>query len=193
MREDPYEVLGVASTADRDAIKAAFRKLAKRYHPDAAGPVLDTSAFHRIRSAYEMLADPERRRAVDRARAGAPVAGKRVRLKHGEVQDVFDDIVDFLRDTVNVSHPSERTFTLKLDTETARRGGKVAIDLPLVSTCAACNGTGGWRRDCERCRGVGYFSETREVTVNVPAGVRTGDTIAVPVAGAAFTARAKIA
>lgn len=192
MPDDPYRILGVPATADADTIKRAFRALAKKYHPDAAGPVLDSGAFHRIRTAYELLKDHRTRQQLDTARRAAPAQGRRVRLKHGEVQDVFDDIVDFLRDTLNVSHPSERTFYLKLDAATARTGGKVAIDLPLVSTCPACKGTGGWRKECERCHGVGYFSETREVIVEVPPNTRDSDRLPVLIADALFTASVKL-
>jgi curved DNA-binding protein CbpA len=60
-----YVVLGIAEDADGDAIRSAFRALARRYHPDA-GARSSTAEFQRAREAYETLVDPERRRLHDR-------------------------------------------------------------------------------------------------------------------------------
>ena len=60
-----YVVLGVAEDADGDAIRSAFRTLARRYHPDA-GAGSSTIEFQRALEAYETLSEPERRRHYDR-------------------------------------------------------------------------------------------------------------------------------
>src|SRR5687767_10032188 len=60
-----YVVLGIAEDADSDAIRSAFRTLARRYHPDA-GAGSSTAEFRRALEAYETLSDPERRRVYDR-------------------------------------------------------------------------------------------------------------------------------
>src|SRR2546429_465151 len=60
-----YVVLGIAEDADGDAIRSAFRTLARRYHPDA-GAGCSSAEFQRAREAYETLGDPERRRLYDR-------------------------------------------------------------------------------------------------------------------------------
>lgn len=70
---DYYRVLGVKKNADADAIKKAFRDLAKKYHPDATGG--DKKAEERfiaINEAYETLGDPEKRRVYDAAQANPP-------------------------------------------------------------------------------------------------------------------------
>jgi len=61
---DPYELLDVDRTADTRAVKRAYRRLAKRYHPDAARD--DGRAFVALRRAYETLIDPDRRMDWDR-------------------------------------------------------------------------------------------------------------------------------
>jgi curved DNA-binding protein len=61
-----YHVLGVAPTADDAAIKAAFRRLALRHHPDIARDKRATRRFLGIREAFEVLSDPEKRRQYDR-------------------------------------------------------------------------------------------------------------------------------
>jgi curved DNA-binding protein CbpA len=59
-----YVVLGIAEDADSDAIRGAFRTLARRYHPDA-GAGSSAAEFRRALEAYETLSDPERRRLYD--------------------------------------------------------------------------------------------------------------------------------
>jgi len=59
-----YVVLGIAEDADSDAIRRAFRVLARRYHPDA-GAGSSTAEFRRVLEAYETLSDPDRRRLYD--------------------------------------------------------------------------------------------------------------------------------
>jgi curved DNA-binding protein CbpA len=68
---DPYQVLGVARGATKAQIKAAHRALAKRYHPDAASG--DSQRFRDVHEAYQLLADPLRRREWDARHAPGPV------------------------------------------------------------------------------------------------------------------------
>ena len=59
-----YEILGVSSTAPQDEVRAKYRKLIQRIHPDLDGPA---ALFRQVQEAYEVLSDPERRAAYDRA------------------------------------------------------------------------------------------------------------------------------
>ena len=65
--KDYYRVLKVGPTADDATIKAAFRRLALRYHPDVARSKRAARWFPNIQEAYAVLADPEKRREYDRA------------------------------------------------------------------------------------------------------------------------------
>jgi DnaJ-class molecular chaperone len=71
---DPYEVLQVASNADDAVVRAAYRALAQRYHPDIAGPGGE-SRMRDLNAAWEVLGDLEQRAAYDLARV-APGTGR---------------------------------------------------------------------------------------------------------------------
>jgi DnaJ-class molecular chaperone len=69
---DPYEVLGVSRLATAEEIKSAFRKLAKRYHPDLnPGDKSIESKFKEVNSAYDLLSDPEKKSRFDRGEIDA--------------------------------------------------------------------------------------------------------------------------
>lgn len=70
---DYYAVLGVPTDADADAIRLAYRRLARRYHPDVAGTG-SVSQMQALNSAYRVLSDPQRRRAYDAGRGIVPAA-----------------------------------------------------------------------------------------------------------------------
>ena len=68
---DPYQVLGVPKTASAAEIKSAFRKLAKKYHPDQSRELKAKERFAEVGSAYEILGDEKKRRAYDRGEIDA--------------------------------------------------------------------------------------------------------------------------
>ena len=68
---DPYEVLGLAKTASAGEIKSAYRKLAKKYHPDQSKEPRAKDRFAEIGSAYEILGDAKKRGAYDRGEIDA--------------------------------------------------------------------------------------------------------------------------
>jgi curved DNA-binding protein CbpA len=71
---DPYEVLQVASSADDTVLRAAYRALAHRYHPDVAGPDGELR-MRELNAAWEIVRDPERRAAYDRSRMASGTRG----------------------------------------------------------------------------------------------------------------------
>ncbi len=66
---DPYKILQVDPEAEHEVIEAAYRRLARKYHPDVAPGTESQERMVRINQAWEMLKDPTRRAGVDRARA----------------------------------------------------------------------------------------------------------------------------
>jgi DnaJ-class molecular chaperone len=71
MMRDPYEVLGLAKTASAAEIKSAYRKLAKKYHPDQSKEPRAKDRFAEIGSAYEIVGDEKKRGAYDRGEIDA--------------------------------------------------------------------------------------------------------------------------
>ena len=72
--DDPYRTLGILRGADPDEIKAAHRRLAKRFHPD--GSMGDEQRFLAVQEAYQLLSDPLRRREWDRQHAPGPLSAR---------------------------------------------------------------------------------------------------------------------
>ena len=65
-KRDLYEVLGISKTADEKTIKKAYRKLAKKYHPDMnPGDKTAEQKFKEATDAYNILSDPEKRKLYD--------------------------------------------------------------------------------------------------------------------------------
>src|ERR1043165_2341642 len=78
-----YCILGISRDADEESIRAAYRVLARRYHPDV-GSGSSSEKFRAITEAYEILSDPERRRSYDRSLDNPLPAG--VRVEHVTVE-----------------------------------------------------------------------------------------------------------
>lgn len=70
IKKDYYEVLGINKNADDKAIKKAYRKLAKKYHPDInPGDANAEAKFKEVTEAYEILSNPEKRKLYDQFRS----------------------------------------------------------------------------------------------------------------------------
>jgi molecular chaperone DnaJ len=70
LEKDYYKTLGVPKDADADAVKKAYRKLARQFHPDAnRGDTAAEERFKEISEAYDVLSDPKRRAEYDEARS----------------------------------------------------------------------------------------------------------------------------
>lgn len=111
IRKDFYETLGVARDASGEDLKKAYRKLVRQYHPDRnPGDRTAEEKIREINAAYEVVGDPEKRRAYDRLRFGDEVRDETpdpgVILEHME-QKLFDEgrkeiFAQFIRDTKRI-------------------------------------------------------------------------------------------
>ena len=172
---DYYDVLGVAPDAGADEIKRAYRQLARRYHPDISGDDR-AAAFLELASAYEVLADPPRRRSYDAALR--PAAGTGDWLSNEIAIDFpsVSSVLDGMRQSFfgEMSH-ARMAAEIELTPEEAFWGAQVPFLVPLRGTCADCGGRGEkWEEACGACDGTGEVLVEHPLRLRIPAGVRPG-------------------
>ena len=178
--KDFYQLLGVTEKATPEEIKKAYRRLAKKYHPDANPNNAQASEmFKQISEAHGVLSDSEKRKKYDMmrrlgafdpmARRSAPQgAGGR---GGGETFDFGDfgsmglgDIFSSIFGRGRKDEPKGDTVeaTLEIPFRTAALGGKVPISLSMNDTCATCSGNGAapgaTLSQCPECNGRGTIS-----------------------------------
>ena len=176
--QDPYKALGVDRKASDDEIKKAYRKLARRYHPDRNPN--DSSAeerFKEIQEAYSILSDPEKRRRYDQG-GGVFGPGFGGGFDPSSVRGGFGGLGDFLSDLFSGGAPGagagagtaqrpERGRDLEADVhisfDQAMEGAQVPVTVPVSAPCTTCRGTGARPGTtpsvCPRCNGRGIESQ----------------------------------
>ncbi len=173
MTSDPFEQLGIDRNASAEEIKAAFRRMAKKYHPDITGD--SGEKFKRILLAYERLAGFQN--GIDVAEKAEWVVHLNIPRQRGQVQDVFDDLRDGVLTFFNLDAPEFLNLYLELNPDEARRGGPVKLIVPLVRKCRRCYGFGqiAFYR-CPECGGTGEVDYKRAARITIPANVASGMT-----------------
>jgi molecular chaperone DnaJ len=178
---DFYILLGIGRDATLIDIKRAFKRLARKYHPDInPGDRLAAAQFRQIAEAYETLSDPDRRRRYDTVGSNVPSA---------DAAPFGFDGFDF---SVSVSGSSAPTFgdlfadvfrqrdrqssngaprrgvdlhqSIALSFEEAMRGGQRSMTVTRQDRCRACGGSGrqeAAERRCVQCQGAGILRSAR--------------------------------
>jgi molecular chaperone DnaJ len=176
-RNDYYTLLGVPPTASKAAIRRAFQKLARKYHPDLnPGDNVAAVRYRRIYEAFEVLTDADRRERYD-ANGGSPVdespeeplrfgfEGFDFSLEGEKKTDIFPEL--FRRTPPRQSQVSERGedihHRLALSFEEALEGLRASFRISRALTCPTCQGFGeipsGDRKPCSACGGEGRTIE----------------------------------
>lgn len=173
MARDYYAILGVSRDADKEEIKRAYRRLARKYHPDVNKEDGAEERFKEINQAYEVLSEPETRARYDRfGEAGvssAAGAGYQDFSDFGGFADIFESFFSGFSGGAPGGQPGRRRggpmrgddlrLDLKLDFREAVFGGEKEIRISHLETCVNCSGSGakpGTRpRTCPTCTGSG--------------------------------------
>jgi DnaJ-class molecular chaperone len=196
-------VLGVPRTESLHGIRAAYRDLAKRLHPDVAGAQA-TRAFQEITHAYDVLSDPERRRAYNHELSRAPEPDTPAQIRRAPisrtpvgvlgnpdgVRPSFDEAYDrFRRNFSGIGVPkSERleglNFEVLLTAGEKARGCVVPVGIPVFETCPTCAGTGrDWVFSCLSCQEQGMIEREEIVHIRVPPETPSGAIFEIPLRG----------
>ncbi|MFT4519329.1 MAG: curved DNA-binding protein [Halioglobus sp.] len=174
--KDYYSVLGVAENADKKSIKTAYRKLARKYHPDVSEHINAEDKFKEAVEAYEVLKDSEKRAEYDALRehkangnSFTPPPGWNSGSSHdGECGSSEGDFSDFFRAAFGGGH-SEFYTQQEGREQFQHRGRDVQIDMPIF-----LEDTLG-----ETHKPLAYHlnGENRNLNVTIPAGVADGELI----------------
>jgi len=184
-KKDYYEVLGVSKNATDSEIKSAFRKLAKKYHPDVSKEENAAELFKECQEAYAVLSDPNKRQQYDQFghaafQGGAGGAGGYSNFDFGDMSDIFEDLFGGLggfggfsgfsssgsrRSSNGPRKGNDVLYRMTIDFEDAAYGTKKELNLDVIDTCPDCDGKGGHNPStCSTCRGSGTItSEQRTI------------------------------
>ncbi|TRM12751.1 molecular chaperone DnaJ [Lentibacillus cibarius] len=170
-KRDYYEVLGVDKNASKDEIKKAYRKLARKYHPDVSEEENASEKFKEAKEAYEVLSDEQKRAQYDQfGHAGAQGQGFG---GFGGAQDFgdfggFGDIFDMFfgggrrRDPNAPQQGADLQYTMTLEFEEAIFGKETDINIPKEEECDTCHGSGAKpgtkTKTCSHCNGSGQLN-----------------------------------
>jgi DnaJ-class molecular chaperone len=188
-----YMILGVSRTETPAGIRAAYRDLARKLHPDVAGDHA-TTAFQELTEAYDVLSDPGRRREYNartdpttRVAARAPSS---ILARPEDLRPSFEAMYErFLRNFTGVGVPkSERleglNVEVQLTPDEAITGCSVPVGVPTFSRCPRCGGTGiEWSYPCALCMQSGMIEHEQVVHVPIPPLARSGAIYEVALGG----------
>jgi DnaJ-class molecular chaperone len=205
--KDYYAVLGVPKNAPEKDIKSAYRKLARKWHPDAnlKNPKEAEEKFKEISEAYEVLGDPEKRKKYDvlgpnwqqaaqqaeqQRRYRTNVNGEEFEFDLGGAgaPSGFSDFFDMFFSGIGRQQTAQRRSyarrgqdletTIELTLPDVYKGGTKAVSLQIEDVCPRCHGTGTVNgRLCPQCHGTGRILVNKRFEVMIPKGIGEGQRI----------------
>src|SRR3974377_161761 len=170
-----YETLEHDGDADENKLKAAFRKLAMKWHPDRnPGDKASELRFKEINEAYEVLKDGEKRAAYDRYGHAAFEQGGMGGAGPGfgagfasSFSDIFEDLFGMAgqRARGGRERGADLRYNMEITLEEAFQGKTAQIEIPVSVTCESCSGTGATTgtkpKTCSMCGGAGRVRQAQ--------------------------------
>ncbi len=207
-KQDYYQILGVGKSASEKDLKQAFRKLARKYHPDVnPGNAKAEASFKQINEAYEVLSDKDKRQKYDTygdqwqhadqfrqaGARGGPFGGFNFRQGGGGQDFNFEsaDLGDIFGSLGGIfgggrqRQPRPRRgqdfdYRAQVTLEEAYHGGQRTISLNTRDVCPTCHGSGRLQNQaCAICGGSGSAPVSKRIEVKIPAGVDNGSRVRV--------------
>jgi len=210
---DYYKTLGIPRSADASDIKKAYRKLARKYHPDV-NPGNDEAEkkFKELQEAYAVLSDSKKKQQFDTYGTvdGDPTAGfdpfRRARARTStqgyegfrvdfDGMGGFQDLGDIFGQFFGGARPgrarqaprrgADQELAVEVSFTDAVQGTTISLPVQRQLQCPTCGGTGtSDRGSCPTCHGAGVVISTERMRVKVPEGVADGNRIRVAGKGA---------
>ena len=204
--KDYYNILGVNRNASEREIKQAYRRLARKYHPDVnPGDKSAEARFKQINEAYEVLSDKEKRQKYDQfgeqwqyadqfAEAGwrqtpfwdfGQGGGTRAHFAEGDLGSIFNDLLRGFgtgtsRRQARPRRGQDIDYPVEVTLEEAYHGVTHTLSLGVEEPCFACQGTGRIQNlPCSVCRGSGVVSRVKRIEVKIPPGVKDGSRVRI--------------
>ncbi|MCF7846660.1 MAG: DnaJ domain-containing protein [Candidatus Gracilibacteria bacterium] len=177
MTENLYDILGVSKSASKEEIKKAYRAAAKKHHPDKGG---DAETFKKIREAYSVLSDEDKRAQYDQfGSAEGPRGGMNGFSGFGggggfsasgagfdfdNVEDIFSSFfgggTQFRSARKTSNRGGDLEVEVELDFGEALRGTEKTFTSKHLVSCEKCDGKGGKdAKKCSVCQGTGQVSQ----------------------------------
>jgi molecular chaperone DnaJ len=172
-KRDYYDVLGIPRDASKDAIRTAYRKLARQHHPDVNKDPESEANFKEINEAYQILNDEEKRSIYDRyGHAGlgqANGSGFEGFSGFGGLGDIFEDFFGFGTRGGAQAGPrrgADLRYDLQISFEEAVFGCKREVQLNRMEACPTCKGSGAepgtTPSRCPECHGSGQTRRAQQ-------------------------------
>ncbi|MGZ3495597.1 MAG: DnaJ domain-containing protein [Thermodesulfobacteriota bacterium] len=200
-KKDLYRILGVNQKADSAKIKKAYRRAAKKYHPDISPK--GEEKFREVQQAYETLSDPEKKavydlelskRSVPRPRSynyAQPLRTGSLRTGPSSLLDeieqffsMFEDFWDWRPEFFGEweeEHTDPPSLEIILTPSEARNGCEVPLEIRFLADCSRCLGS-GFKEGfiCGLCWGRGKERIQKKIRIIIPSGVKNGMQIRIP-------------
>ena len=177
-KRDYYETLELTKGASADQIKANYRRLAKKYHPDFNKEPGAEEKFKEVQEAYDVLSDDQKRAAYDQygfaafdqngnqqgAGGFGGFGGFNGSFQDVDLGDIFSSFfgggTSRRRQSNGPQRGNDRLLNVKINFMDAIKGKKIELNVTMDETCTSCNGSGAKSpndiKTCSQCHGTGY-------------------------------------